>query len=355
MVAKTHRIGRHRIGAPLLALGLTLTSAPAAAQDINTLQIISQTTSAALRCMNWRPVGTCFWLHCSLTGGCSVRTSLKVGHYMPDLVVGAFPQLGQTPWVEVRNTTSAAADTPARSLIQTLSGTRPGGGDAAESRFARHHTTQRFKEGDATGHPTGLLGLPDLDLGAFSVICPTMATAFQPYFHSGLDAFAWRWSIPETTYPQALLPGQREIGQFPAYTWGAVYPRHGFLNQTDDAKTGAVIAQRVGDIVTRANQPHVYTRLASGGTTNRSGYRVWRPSPLRERNARTGTWQMLTPNAESSCSVFGTSDLGTTHSWGVGRTADTEDRSYAWNLWRPYRCCRRRGSYITSITWTSYP
>ncbi|AHK80128.1 hypothetical protein M911_14320 [Ectothiorhodospira haloalkaliphila] len=353
MIPDTRLIVRRRGLAPLLALGLMVTTTLAGAQDINTLQIISRTASAALSCMNWQPVGTCFWLHCSWTG-CRVRTSLKVGHYMPDLVVGAFPQPGQTPWVEIRNTSGAVADTAASGLIQSLSGTTQGGGDAAESRFARHHTTQRFKEADATGHPAGLLG-SGVDLGGFSVICPTMANAFEPYFNSGLDAFAWRWSIPETTYPQALIPGQREIGQFPAYTWGAVYPRHGFLNQADDAKTGAVIAQRVGDIVTRSNQPHVYTRLASGGTTSRSGYRVWRPSPLRERNARTGTWQMLTPNADSSCNVFGTSDLTFAHSWGVGRTADADDRSYAWNLWRPYRCCRRRGSYITSITWTAYP
>jgi hypothetical protein len=27
-------------------------------------------------------------------------------------------------------------------------------------------------------------------------LCPSSATPFVPYFHSGLDALAWRWSIP---------------------------------------------------------------------------------------------------------------------------------------------------------------
>ncbi|MCG8096721.1 MAG: TraU family protein [Candidatus Thiodiazotropha endolucinida] len=49
-----------------------------------TPQIITQTTAGALMCMRWMPTGVCFWLRCSWSG-CSVRTSIKVGHYNPDL------------------------------------------------------------------------------------------------------------------------------------------------------------------------------------------------------------------------------------------------------------------------------
>jgi hypothetical protein len=57
--------------------------------------------------MRWMPVGVCFWLRCSGTG-CSVRTSLKVGHYNPDLVVSVYNELGGNPWAEIRATLGLA-------------------------------------------------------------------------------------------------------------------------------------------------------------------------------------------------------------------------------------------------------
>jgi len=60
-------------------------------------------------------------------------------------------------------------------------------------------------------------------------------------------------------YPEALIPGMREIGgRLTLNLWGSVYPRGGFLHQVDDHKAGAVVAQRAGDIVTRRGQLHVF-------------------------------------------------------------------------------------------------
>ena len=56
--------------------------------------------------MQWRPIGICFWLRCSWRG-CRVRTSIKVGHYNPDLVVGTYNELGGNPWAEIRATLAA--------------------------------------------------------------------------------------------------------------------------------------------------------------------------------------------------------------------------------------------------------
>ncbi|WP_430624506.1 TraU family protein [Salmonella enterica] len=33
--------------------------------------------------------------------GCSVRTSVKVRHFRPDLVVSAYSDTGQNPWAEM--------------------------------------------------------------------------------------------------------------------------------------------------------------------------------------------------------------------------------------------------------------
>ena len=144
-----------------------------------------------------------------------------------------------------------------------------------------------------------------------------------------LDTIAWRYNIPEAFYPEALIPGRREIGTRAGLNlWGNVYPRGGFLHQTDDYKSGAVVAQRAGDIVTRRGQIHVYQPLLANA---RDGY--WPAGALMETDASTGKWQELTPTLSNSCVVF-------PHS----RTrVPAQQGDYAWALWRPYSCCRRRG------------
>ncbi|RCQ56944.1 TIGR03756 family integrating conjugative element protein, partial [Escherichia coli] len=51
-------------------------------------------------CVNYRVVGLCYWLYCT-PFGCTVRTSVKVSHFRPDLVVSAYSNTGQNPWAEM--------------------------------------------------------------------------------------------------------------------------------------------------------------------------------------------------------------------------------------------------------------
>ncbi len=118
--------------------------------------------------------------------------------------------------------------------------------------------------------------------------------------------------------------------------WSNIYPRSGFLTQVHDYKAGATIAQRSADIVTRTGQPHVYTPLVA---SRRDGY--WPPGPVIEGDASTHRWQMLTPKMTHSCRVW--PDRGITDTY-ADRLDDGGD--YAWTLWRPYRCCQRRGQTL---------
>ncbi len=82
--------------------------------------------------------------------------------------------------------------------------------------------------------------------------------------------------------------------------------------------------------------------------------KVWSPGPLVEKDNSTGIWQMLAPEPESSCDVFGINDLASLTGWGGGRVDPEGD--YVWNLWRPYQCCRRRGQFfLLNIDWIAYP
>jgi hypothetical protein len=63
---------------------------------------------------------------------------------------------------------------------------------------------------------------------------------------------------------------------------------------------------------------------------------------------------VVVPKPESTCDVFGINDLASGKGWGGGRVDSAGD--YVWNLWRPYKCCRRRGQvFLFDIDWIAYP
>jgi integrating conjugative element protein (TIGR03756 family) len=151
----------------------------------------------------------------------------------------------------------------------------------------------------------------------------------MPYFTSALDALAWRTGVPESLYPEALIPGQREIGStIGGNMWGNVYPRSGFVTQTDSYKSAAMVVQRVADIITRQGQLHVYSPL----TGQRSpGY--WPPDP------RAGKHRHEKSQVAASFPAVVAELRGVPgHRW-----TEAQDGNYAWALWQPYSCCKRRG------------
>jgi integrating conjugative element protein (TIGR03756 family) len=303
----------HSLIPSLLAVTL-----PAAA--ITTPQIIASALSPD--CLQYRVVGICYWLMCTPLG-CSVKTSVKVKHNLPELVVSAYSTPGDNPWQEMAffGTSIAGAE---------------GGGDT-NPRQDNAKTKIRFKNADAIGHPADASFYSFLSANGYS--CSSNVVPFQPYFISTLDWLAWRSGIPEMLYPEALTPGVREVGQT-ADLWGNVYPRAGALGQTHDYKAGAVVAQRAADIVTRSGQIHVYLPWTP---VSRPGY--WPPSPVQEGKSGNHGWQMLSPKRENQCAIFPDRSITETY---ADRLAT--DGNYAWALWRPYTCCQRRGQTFLGST-----
>jgi len=330
-----------------LLLAVLLGLPPAVhAGTITTSQIVERTSDAALACMRWMPVGVCFWLRCSLSG-CKVKSSLKVGHYLPDAVVASYNELGGNPWEEIRAVLGPVQEAAATGLLAGLTGVSPGSAGNRTGASLREHSNLVFREVDVIGHPLSSLSGLVADAG---YLCNAQTRPGFPYFLSTLDALAWRMAVPEMLYPESLVPGLREIGSWSAQTWGSVYPRGGWVVQAEEPKAAAVTAQRAADVVTRTYQPHVYVPMTGGSG---SGQKVWRPDPALEDDPDTGEWQMLLPEPESSCGLFGDNDLASPTGWGGGRVDAGGD--YAWSLWRPYRCCRDRGSFLFEVRWTRYP
>jgi integrating conjugative element protein (TIGR03756 family) len=276
-------------------------------------------------CLRPAYLGQCFWLVCT-PFGCDVETSAKLGHFTPDLVI------------TVTNGT-------ARGGIEVGSPGAPhrGGGEG----FGRN-VNLSYRAAHAAGHPLARLGY-----------CPSEAVPLQPYYLSTLDPIGWDWGIPEVLYPPAAVPGLREIGTWPVQSWGPVYPRSGWSLQAEEPKAAAIAAQRVGDIVTRALQPHIYLELASGGVFTAGGKLVWRPvEGLSESSALGGDFELGAPAPTPGlCQTFGQNDLppplGTSLlGWSAGQLSPTGD--YVYTLWRPYSCCEVKGTFLYDVA-VPYP
>ena len=284
---------------------------------INTGTIVASTLSPD--CLEYRVVGICYWLYCTWTG-CTVRTSVKVRHYVPDAVVSSYSNTGENPWTEVR-------------FMSPPNPTAEDGGDGTTN-HDNENNLAKFKNADVIGHPGGQVFSQFASASGYA--CEGAGTAFMPYLLSTLDTLAWRYNVPEMVYPESLIPGRREVGTRTGLNlWGNVYPRGGFLHQTDDYKSGAVVAQRAGDIVTRRGPIHVYQSLLAEA---RDGY--WPAGELMESDASTGKWQELTPTLSNSCAVFPHTNT----------RVQAQQGDYAWALWRPYSCCERRGQVFLGST-----
>lgn len=272
-------------------------------------------------CPRFMYVGECFWLVCA-GPYCTVKTSEKFGHFNPDLVV---------------TVTNGTAD----GGIEAGSPNSPH--RAGEQGYGRK-TNLSYRSAQAVGH-----------LLADTGYCPSEATPAQPYYASSLDSLAWDWSIPEMFYPESLVPGLREIGDWPTQSWGAVYPRSGWALQAEEPKAAAIAAQRVGDFVTRNGEPHVYLELKSGGTFEADDKRVWRPAEgVSEDGPVGGDFELVEPTAtQGQCQTFGANDLppprGTsTLGWSAGKLAKSGD--YVYTLWRPYTCCKIKGIFLYDVS-----
>ena len=303
-----------------LCIAIALTSISGQASEsgqssLNTASIMA--SSASTSCLDYKVVGTCFWLFCTKFG-CKIRTSTKIKHYIPEVVVSSYNHQAQNPWVDMNFLSNGVK-----------------GGDYQSPH--KDYTQATFKNVDVIGHPQGAISQM---LNSTGYYCKSQTTPFVPYYLSGLDFLAWRFGVPEMVYPEALIPGMREI-RANGDTWGNIYPRAGTVTQVHDYKASAVTAHRVADVVTNTFQPHVYIPIAKKDNQSNG---EWFPPPVKEGDAKTHKWQQLHPVTSQSCAIFPDNPPSML----------SENGSYAWALWRPYKCCKKRGqTFLYSIDWSN--
>lgn len=327
--------GFYRRGWGLAQVGMLMTSLSVPAHALSTTAIIQHTLAASPHNLHYRVIGACFWLDCH-DGICTPHTTLRVEHYLPDLVVSVRQKTDKNPWAYAQALDQLALPIGNALIHHTL------GGDLGYGPLPSSTSTDidtHFKEVDVIGNPALLL------LNRLShALITSVAKPFEPYYVSVIDSYAWRSPLIETAlYPPLVLPGVRTIGSA-LNAWGNVYPRTGFILQSNDAKAAAVIAQRAVDIMTHAHQPHAYQFL-----TDECGH-ACHISEIHENHPDT-RWQLIYPQIESTAAVFGENDTSAILPWQSTAT-QTSEGNYVWVLWRRYRgCIQGKGKYVGSVTW----
>lgn len=323
----------------IFILLFTLINAPfvGLAKSINSAHLLLDTSEALPQCLHYKITGMCFWLDC-VGPFCSINTSLKVSHYVPDSVVSVYQHHKDNPWLYARKIVDPVFYQAAKPQVKAEFGFSIGGGNSSTN--SQRDLDTHFKEADVIGNP-GLAmfyALPGL-------LLPGVSTPFAPNYSSLLDAAAWRSTWLEMLYPGALIPGKDDIGSFPFNVWGSLYPRNGFINQPLDVKAAAVIAQRAANIATQANQPHVYYPLSDSCGDHCTA------EPARENDPKAVQWQMVYPIKETQCSVFGVNDVASLTPW-KSKASVKAHGNYVWIMWRHYHgCIPNGGKYLGSVDW----
>lgn len=150
----------------------------------------------------------------------------------------------------------------------------------------------------------------------FQGFCSRNAESVKPYFLSGLDIVGWRMGIPEVVYPKSYalygpgLPTDLHVVNQQYATpnvWGGIYPRKGFVAQSDISKARSLAAFRAIHIVTRTGQPHIYKPLTHKGKRKWKYFDVARNLTLQPQDEESGLWQLI-DGGKHSCEVMASRD-----------------------------------------------
>jgi len=302
--------------------------------ELNTFKITETSMTGLSNCLHYTVKGLCFWYKCNLSG-CGVKPTLRLEHYLPDVVITVADRYQNNPWDFANTVIDPLAEKGGQVQIQNISGISMGYG--SEGSRGVTDIDNRYKEVDIIGNP-GILFFSNLH----EFFLRSTAIPFTPYYTSLLDAYAWRYLGLEKFYPGAMIPGIHEIGQILINDWGPLFPRNGFIVQPNDAKASAVLALRAANIITQIEQPHLYNPLSSDcGEHCRA--------TIAKENSGDVLFQMIYPETSDQCIKFGENDATAITPWGAKATLNGKG-NYVWIMWRRYEgCIQSDGIYLGQV------
>ncbi len=342
-------------------------------------------------CADWKITGVCFWLKCDLAG-CRIKSSIKVKHFNPDALVQVYDSPERMAIRElsvISRINKKAGSMMARRLKLKQPVELAGAGFSTVNRGTGKSSTGYLSSINSISKNVDVVGSPVAPiffrmLGDASLACDTGVTPFMPYYSSFIDFLHWSNVFPVITLPLEFLfnlpsgsdfsslsalnellksrpvtersDGQKKPSK-DAQRFESLFPRDATVVQTHDYKAAAVVAQRAADIATEEGVSF-RARLPMGHTKKKKWYSP--PERIKEWDSKTGKWQMLYPNMDKTCHIISDIALKDTTPTTLKKSdieipdAYKSRRSdygyYAWQLWRPYECCKKRsGKFLMTV------
>lgn len=151
-VLTARAVARLCVAICLVSLQPAHAQAPVPAASTNTLGVLAATASSAPSCISYMVTGVCFFLRCT-PFGCTVETSIRVSHYMPDVVVSTYNDQYIHPWRDVGGAVSGIGDRIGAAILGNPL-------DASGNTTAKRKSTAEpvtSKSVDAIGNPAVLI------------------------------------------------------------------------------------------------------------------------------------------------------------------------------------------------------
>jgi integrating conjugative element protein (TIGR03756 family) len=278
---------------------LTISISTTNAKTFSTVNLAN--TALSEDCLDYCVDGACFWLVCSFLG-CSVKTTPHINHNLPDFVISSYNQPGSNSFLEAQ----------ALDLMPNIQG-----GHLSTKSGKHVNSNLKFKEVSVIGNPVAYA------MGQTKYLCNSNIDPYMPYYLSTLDEKMWRSGLTDMLYPSTWIPGMNEVSSDKNQTdkflksWGSLYPRIGFLNQTNEVRGASVIAARGLEVV------------------NEGGARIYQSADCTSQDCMkpNGKWQMVSPIEENRCRAFGVESVEAL------QAKVDDDGQYGWTAWRNYGCC----------------
>ena len=314
--------------------------------NISALELFVDPISNA-SCTNYCFEGTCFWLKCTLLS-CSVKTSLRVSHRNPDLVVSSYPLLGDNPWKEFRMIWGSLQESVGDTLISWIGSSAGAGGGqgtttASKGGGGNQTNSTIFREVDVVGYYYDFGDLSD------DLFCHSNTIGFLPYYSSAFDGYFWRVAI--TDLPNTWRIWTDVIGSVTSTNWGSLYLRTGFVKQLNPAKANAVLSMRGASIASSSGNARVYIPATGTPSGNQKFFEI--PSKVQADGSDGSAWQMRVPDKSDSCVVFDeiaeNENPAAYTNWTTGKWDGNNESPSVYNLWRPYECCKKKGQFLYSV------
>ena len=252
------KTGYLRLCSSLVSLALCGFPAAPVSAGTTTVGIINSTVQALPGCLRYEVRGVCFFLTCS-TVACWIDTSVRVRHYVPDVIVSSYNDPLQHPWTEVGKPLARAMSGVGSALTGTVLDS-----SANTSANTQHNTVGQamvtFKSVDVIGNPVGMLGsamaggIPELPS---SLPAPGMDELLK-FSNQELPRIAQEWrSVPAQT-GNALAEAARAVAQAPAQVMGKIADVQKGINSAQsalgpvkDVLSGTIDTNSIGSSVSK--------------------------------------------------------------------------------------------------------